>query len=554
MNSAVVGLIAFFLLFLGYKYYGGLIERKVVRPDDSKKTPAHRLYDGQDYSPGKKSLLFGHHFSSIAGAAPIIGPVVAVYNFGWGLGAVWIVVGAIFMGAVHDYLSLMVSVRNDGNSMADVAGKVMGKKSKKMFAIFMWITLVLIITVFGWVAAKTLATKPEIVLPTFLLLPIAMLFGFAVYRLNVPVSVGTISAILLLLGSIYLGYKVPILLPFALKTNMILWFTALMGYALVASVLPVWLLLQPRDYLSTFVLFIGLAVGIAGLLVTHPEINAPVFTGVMSGQGPVWPTLMVLIACGAISGFHSIVSGGTTSKQLDKESDGRVIGYGGMIMESVLAFIALLAVSAGLFWNPPAGMEQFGFRTLFEQKGWIVAFGTGYGRFVEPFIGISLGTLFAMTMLKTFIMTSLDTSTRLARFIFTETFGENSNILKNKWVASFISILPAFILGVTGSWQGIWTLFGASNQLIAALSLIVVSAYLIGVKKPAKYTLIPAGIMLITTIVALLYKIYSDLILAPEPKYFIVLVALVILYLAIVMMREARDIFFNKKINVENNM
>ncbi len=539
MNSAVVGIIAFIALFLGYKYYGSFIEERIVRPDDDIPTPAHELYDGQDYSPAKKPLLFGHHFSSIAGAAPIIGPVVAVYNFGWGLGALWIVIGSIFMGAVHDYLSLMISVRNEGKSMAEVAGRVMGERSKKMFGVFMWIVLVLIITVFGWVAAKTLATKPEIVIPTFSLIPIAMLFGFIVYRLNVPISIGTVGAIALLFGSIYLGYKVPIILPFSTDTAMTVWFGGLMAYALVASVMPVWLLLQPRDYLSTFVLFIGVGVGILGLLITHPTINAPVFTGVMSSQGPVWPTLMVMIACGAISGFHSIVSSGTTAKQLDKESHGKVVGYGGMIMEAVLAFLALLAVSAGLFWDPPAGMEQFAFRTLFESKGWIVAFGTGYGRFVEPFVGITLGTLFAMTMLKTFIMTSLDTSTRLARFIFVETFGEKSELFKNRWFAGIISIIPAFLLGVTGSWQGIWTLFGASNQLIASLALIVVSTYLVGIKRPSKYTLIPAGIMLVTTIVSLLYKIYNDLFV--NSHYLIAALAIFLLVMAFVIVREAKE-------------
>ncbi|MDK2836284.1 MAG: carbon starvation protein, partial [Thermosediminibacterales bacterium] len=359
MNSAVLAILATIWFVIAYKWYGKKMEDKLVVPDDSVPTPAVEMNDGVDYYPAKPIILFGHHFSSIAGAGPILGPVGAVAAFGWGGSILWILLGTVFIGAVHDYLSLMVSVKFKGNSIPEIAQQVVGRRARNLFSIFVLITLILIVAVFGYVATNTLISTPAVVIPTFGVIAVAMLFGYMVYRLNFSTSLATVLALIALFFLIWLGYKVPISLPFAPKTNFAIWFILLMAYGLVASVLPVWLLLQPRDYISTWVLIIGLVAGLIGTFITHPTINAPAFTTFNTSSGPMWPMLFIIIACGAISGFHSLVGGGTTSKQLAKQSHGRLVGYGAMLTEGVLATLALLTVSAGLFWKAPAGMEQY---------------------------------------------------------------------------------------------------------------------------------------------------------------------------------------------------
>jgi carbon starvation protein len=512
MNSLTLAAVSVLLLYLGYRFYGGWIERRIVEPDDSTPTPAFSCADGVDFCAAEQPLLFGHHFSSIAGAGPIIGPLVALAHFGWLATILWIVVGSIFLGAVHDYLALMISVRHRGASIAEIARQTMGRGAKMVFSIFLWLALVLIITVFGVVGAQTLVQKPEIVLPTLMIIPLAMLFGLMIYRLRFPVFLGSAIAVIGLFLFIHLGYLWPIDIsgPVLGLEPVMLWFAILMVYCLIASILPVWLLLQPRDYLSTYTLFIGLVVGYLGLIWARPAVSAPAFVGFNSSQGPLWPMLFVIVACGAISGFHSLVASGTSSKQLAKESQGKLIGYGSMITEGVLAVLALMMVAAGLFWRAPAGMEAFDFQTNFA-RGWIVAFGAGYGRVVGqlPVIGVTVATLFGMIMLKTFVMTTLDTATRLGRFIVTESLGASVPFFGRRLVAALVTILPAFYLGWTNSWKTIWPVFGAANQLIAALSLVVISSYLVGVRKPSRLTVLPAIFMSATTVAALLWLAFN---------------------------------------------
>jgi carbon starvation protein len=318
-----------------------------------------------------------------------------------------------------------------------------------------------------------------------------------------------------------------------------IWFVLLMIYCLIASVLPVWLLLQPRDYLSIYVLLVGMVLGYLGLFLMHAPMNTPAIVSFSSNIGPMWPMLCVIIACGAISGFHSLVAGGTTSKQLDRESDGKFIGYGGMITESILAILALLAVTAGLYYVAPSGMEEFSYGTLMQEKGWIVTFGVGYGRFLS-FIKIPMliGSLIGVLMLITFILTTLDTSTRLSRFILTESIGDRISIFKNRWFATVISLLPAFYLGFSGHWEDIWPVFGASNQLVAALALLIVSTWLAEIKKPSRYTLIPCIFMLFTTIGALIVELYQFLFF-PGGKYLLGAIALVLMIMAMAVVKEA---------------
>ncbi|TDX48028.1 carbon starvation protein A [Orenia marismortui] len=550
MNSAVVLVFSMLWFWVAYRWYGNKLESKLIQPDDSRPTPAVEFNDGIDYYPSKPSMLFGHHFSSVAGAGPILGPIAAFAAFGWGGTLLWILVGTVFIGAVHDYLSLMLSVRFKGNSLPEIAQETIGKRARNLFSIFVLLTLVLVVAVFGFVAAKTLSTTPNVVIPTFGIIPLAMFFGFLVYKRNFSTVIGTIIALGGLFLLIWLGYKYPLSLPFTAKVNFSIWFVLLMGYGLIASVLPVWVLLQPRDYISNWVLIIGMGVGLIGTIITHPTINAPVFTSFNSKQGPMWPILFIVVACGAISGFHSLIASGTTSKQLAKESDGRFIGFGAMLVEGVLAVVALLAVSAGLFWQAPAGMEQFAFLNILSTSGPIKAFGLGYSRLVEPLLG-TFGMIFGITMLKTFVMTTLDTCIRLGRLLTAELIAPKIPALNNKFLASLFIAIPAFFFGYTGTYNIIWPVFGAANQLIAALSLLVITAYLVGVKKPTKYTLYPAIFMILTTIGALVYQGYQFL-FKDNPDYILGFTAIGLIILALVVADEAKKIFMRNKSNKKN--
>ena len=549
MNTLIIAFILIAWLILGYKIYGSFIEKKVVQPDKSRVTPAHELKDGIDYSPAKKSLLFGHHFSSIAGAGPILGPLLGVLYFGW-LGALlWIAIGSIFLGAVHDYTSLMISVQNKGKSLADISENTLGFRTKIIFSVFIWLTLALVIAVFAVVAAQTLVSQPEIVIPTFGLIFIAMIFGWLIYKKNINILAGTLISLAALFFLIYLGNLVPIVLPAQIlgMSSQKFWFFILIIYSLFASSLPVWFLLQPRDYISTWILFLGLGLGYLGLIVAHPPLNAPAFVSFNSKGGPFWPMLFVIIACGAISGFHSLVAGGTTAKQLPDEPCGKLIGYGGMVTEAALAGLVIFIAASVLIWDPAGTESQFGFQYFMTTLGNpILAFATGYGKLISslPAVTLVIGTFFGMVMLNAFVLTTLDTGTRIGRFITTELLGKSVPPLRNRWVSSLFILVFAAVLGGTEGYKAIWPVFGASNQLVAALALIVVSSYLVGIKRPKKYTVYPAIFMLLTTLGALVYQGY---IFFKTKSYLMGTVSVVLIILAAIIVFDARAILFSRQ-------
>ena len=428
-----------------------------------------------------------------------------MHYFGWGLTLFWILVGNVFIGAVHDYITLMISVRNRGSSIAEIAESAMGIRAKSVFAIFLVLAMLLVVAVFGVVAAKTLIAQPEMVFPTFAIIPVSMILGWVIYRKNGNLVLATWIAVAVLILNIYIGFKIPIPLPdegLLGLSPLMFWFVALMVYAGVASVLPVQILLQPRDYLSTYVLFGSMGLGILGLLWVHPEINTPVFRGAVSDvQGPVWPMLFVLVACGAVSGFHSLVAGGTTSKQLATETHGKPISYGGMLTEGVVAVVTVLLVGGGLYWVAPAGgnvdMATLGFRETLNSGGWILAFGNGFGNVVHqmlPILSFTFASMIAVLALNTFVLTTLDTAVRITRFIVQESLGPKVPVFQNKYVTTVAVIFLAYLIGATEGWQKIWPIFGATNQLIAAVALMVASTYLMAAKKPTKYTLYPGGV------------------------------------------------------------
>ena len=393
-----------FFYFVGYRYYAERLDREVIQPDNANTTPAVSQNDGVDFVPSKPLVLFGHNFASIAGAGPVIGPIVAMHHFGWAVTLIWILIGNVFIGAVHDYLALMVSVRNRGSSIAEIAEHTMSGRAKAVFALFLVLAMLLVIAVFGVVAAKTLIAQPQMVFPTFAIIPISVALGWFIYSRNANLALSSVVAVLAVILCIYIGFQIPVPLPgdgVLGLSPLMFWFVVLMIYAAVASVLPVQILLQPRDYLSTYILFGSMALGMVALIWVHPGFNTPAYRGLFSeGQGPLWPMLFVLVACGAVSGFHSLVAGGTTSKQLAVESQGRLISYGGMLTEGVVAVITVLLVGGGLYWAAPAGggidMETLGFRETLKSGGWILAYGHGFGNVVHqmlPFLSFTFASM-----------------------------------------------------------------------------------------------------------------------------------------------------------------
>ncbi|OGB88029.1 hypothetical protein A3J44_04520 [candidate division WOR-1 bacterium RIFCSPHIGHO2_02_FULL_45_12] len=534
MNSLFVAIFGLTLSALGYRFYATFIEKNIWRVDYNKKTPAVVKDDGLDYVAAKHwTILFGHHFASIAGAGPIIGPVIACALFGWGPAILWIIIGSIFIGGIHDYSSLMLSVRHNGNSVGHIAQSVISRRSRLVFSCFLLLALVLVVAVFAAVTAKTLVEEPKIVIPTFSVLVAAIILGFMLYRWHINQWLATLTGLIIMGISIYLGLIFPVVINSSQATS--LWICVLLAYAFIASVVPVNIMLQPRDYLSAFILFFGLVLGYLGIIVSLPKMNAPMFINFQSVQGNLWPMMFVIIACGAISGFHSLISSGTTSKQLPRKKDAKIVAFGGMILEGVLSLLAIISVCAGLSWI--GGTPGLVYPELMEKSGWIVTFGKGFGQLVAPLVGATVGSLIAMFTLSSFVLTTLDSATRIARYVAEELLGDGLGlkIFKNKYISTLTVVLAALWLAL-GSWTALWPVFGAANQLIAALVLLLASVYLFQKNRPTLYTFVPAIFMIITTIAALIYQMIGFF---QANNYLLFSLTVVLLVLAADMLIEA---------------
>ncbi len=546
MNSVLLLAVATAWLLFAYRWYGKrTIERQLTEPLDETATPAIAKNDGVDYCPAHPLVLFGHHFSSIAGAGPIVGPIIAAAAFGWGPALLWPLLGGVFIGAVHDYLALMLSVRHGGTSIPDIADRYVSRRARLLFLIFVQLALILVVAVFAALTAQMFLSTPEIVLPTFGAIPLAMLFGLFQYRWTFagPLWLRTLIAFGLLVLLIYLGYLFPLSLPIASDIAYIVWFLLLMLYAYFASTLPVWILLQPRDYISSWVLIVGVVLAVVGIVVSHPALDfttvtegverLPLFLGWYDAEvGPLVPFLFIVIACGAISGFHSIVAGGTTTKQLTKERHALPVSYGAMLAESLIAVIAIIA-AATLSWHGDGGLTA-----MMKGAGPVGAFGKGFGSFTAFLFGEKGGMLVGITMVNIFIMTTLDTTVRLGRFLAAETAGNSLPILRNnRHIATLVPIIPVFLLGISGAWKTIWPLFGAANQLVGALTLIVITAYLYSRGKPMRYTLWATIFMLLVTVAALSFLTYRFL-MGEHPDYILSFIAAALIVLALLMTKE----------------
>ncbi len=537
MNTLTLTILAVVLFSLGYKYYSRWFA-KIWDINPQNKTPATTRYDGVDYVPAKHwTVLFGHHFSSIAGAAPIIGPIIALSIWGWAPALIWIVLGAIFFGGIHDFSSLMVSLRSDGESIAAVAKHAISRRAKTVFAIFIWLTLILVIAVFVHFCASTFIQENRIVIPTVGLIPLAMLIGYMLYDLKFNQISTTVLGLLLLVGLIVLGKMMPLELvkltfkvqDFTLRLGPLqLWGILLLIYAFFASIMPVQTLLQPRDYLCAFLLVGGIIFGFAGIIISRPVMQLPAFIRATPEQGYLWPMLFVTVACGAISGFHSLIASGTTSKQLANEADARRIGYGAMLIEGLVALLALLLVGSAVA-NMPA------LNAILKKGGPIAAFGYGFAEITKPFLG-NWGGLIALTILNAFILTTLDTAARIGRYLTQELLG-----IKNRYISTLIIVILGGSLALSGKWSAIWPMFGSANQLVAALALIVVSSWLVIRGKTIKFTFFPAVVMLITSAAALIYQITRFL---KTGDWLLIIIASVLLALAAYMLLEVDIILF----------
>lgn len=514
MNAAQLIFLALVFLALGYRFYGKFLSRKVFDIDESEPTPAHIYNDGSDFVPTKKSILWGHHFSSIAGAAPIVGPAVAVI-WGWVPALIWVVVGTVFMGAAHDFGALVLSMKNKGQSIASLSGELVSPKVRNLFLIVILFLVWMVIAVFALVIANLFVTFPSSVLPVNFEIIVALLIGYFVNKKGHSLLWPAIAAQILLFVMIDLGSSYPITLESWTSNPLLLWVVLLLIYSFIASVLPVWALLQPRDYINSHQLMIGLTLLILGVLVLQPQVVAPAFQANPAGAPPWFPFLFITIACGAISGFHGLVSSGTTSKQVHNWADAKAIGYGGMVGESVLALLATIAVSAG--FEDSLSWHQH-YSSWGEAKGLsaaINAFVMGSARFLQS-LGLSLD--FSQTMMSVLIIsfaaTSLDTATRIQRYIIGEV-GEISGIqgLKSPFVGASLAILSAFFLMLIqeGGKGGLilWPLFGATNQMLAALTLIMICVYLLKKGKSITPYFIPFVFIFLMTLLGLLYNLVS---------------------------------------------
>lgn len=563
MGAILLIIVAIILFIIAYITYGKFVAQR-LGIDPKRVTPAHSMKDGVDYVPAKSPVLLGHHFASIAGAGPIVGPIMAAV-FGWVPVLLWIIIGGIFFGAVHDFASVVASVRHRGKSIGEVIEEYIGPAGKRLFLIFTWSTLILVMAVFTRLVAGTFVEHPAVASSSFLFMLVAVLFGFGIYRQKFPLGISSIIGILLLVLVIFIGLKVPfsayqLFLDDAVKIELnqkiqskelsdisrssvvkkiidseikaienpgvsiseienlkslisgiekaeasafTFWVYILLIYVFIAATTPVWILLQPRDYLNSFLLYALLLFGVLGIFFAKPEINLPAIK-FSSEIGILFPILFVTVACGAISGFHSLVSSGTTSKQLDRESDAKLIGYGGMLIESVLAIIALLA--AGALLNDK-------FSEMYQANRFIPIFSEGVGSFIAkiPLLNISQNqaSTFSALAVSAFALTSLDTCTRLARFAFQEFFetgrkDKKTRLISNRYVGTLISIAAAWVFIISGTASVIWPVFGSANQLLAALALLAVSVWLAKMKRKNLFTVIPMFFMFIITLTALI--------------------------------------------------
>jgi len=566
MNVAVLLIVAAVLFYLAYRFYARFIAR-LFEENDNTPTPACSMKDDRDYVPTKPLILFGHHFAGIAGGGPIIGPTVALV-FGFLPVWLWAVVGTIFIGAVQDMTVLFASVREKGRSVAEIAKESLGNTGFFLFISFAILMLLLLTSAFLGLTAVSLTSlvpldmmrldSGQTIVNTIMVKGVlnaqiggisstsliiitafAPFLGWLVYKKGIPVNLAAVLAIIVCICSILIGMQYPVSL------NPDVWMIILCFYTLVAAGIPVWIILQPRDFTNSFLLYVGVAAlfiggivaGLKGITFTAPALNLAEGS---SKLGPIWPFLFITVACGAVSGFHSLVAGGTSSKQVSKETHIKKIAFGGMLLEGLLAIGVMIAVGCGIAF---ADYVSIAFPTAAGVKANpILAFAIGVGGLLDKALGIPpvYGTVFGILMVEGFVITTLDTAVRLNRYLFEELwrviFKNVPKIMQSYLFNALLCVVLMYILAYTNAFAAIWPIFGSANQLLASLALIAVSAWLAKRKKTAWFTVLPAIFMMVTTI----YSLFSLLITKYIPKNNMALaatdVALIILSIGVIIL------------------
>ncbi|MBR7148877.1 MAG: carbon starvation protein A [Firmicutes bacterium] len=565
MNGITLLLIGIAVLVCGYIFYGRWLCKQWGVGESTEETPAHTLRDDVDYVPAPVPVLMGHHFSSIAGAGPITGPInAAAAGFGWGACVLWILIGGIFFGGPHDFGALFASVRHNGKSIGEIISANMSLRAKRLFVIFAYLTLILVVAAFSAIVASTFGVtyddagaltaagvaNAQVAMVSLMFIIMAIVFGFAVYRKGVNMKIASVIGVIGIVICIAIGLN---FYPIQFSTTTWMWLVG--AYIMVASVAPVWILLQPRDYLSSFLLYAMLALAALAVFMGNPSMDTMPLIDTPNNPTPVFPVLFTTIACGAISGFHSLVGSGTTSKQLDKEKDAKPIAYGGMLIECVLALLTLCAVAHAYSF---AGTDL-------AFNGATAIFGGGIASMIDPSRGTVYSVLFTLLVLtySTFCLTSLDTATRLGRFMFQEfwidsTKGETpenvtgyKKVLANPYVATVITVVLGILLGMNG-YAKIWALFGSANQLLAALGLLAIAAWLGNTGKKNAMCWIPMFFMLAVTIASLIINTKNQIAVisaggADWGPYVQAIVGVLLVVLAVVLAIEGVQTIFGKK-------
>ncbi len=556
---SALGVIAFALLMYGagFFFYSRYLSQKVFGLDDSRKTPAHELEDGVDYVPTNKWILLGHHFTSITGAGPIVGPAIAVI-WGWVPALLWVVLGAVFIGAVHDFGALVTSIRHKGRSIGTILGEYAGERARVLFLLLILALAVLVNAVFAYVIALLFTKFPSSVIPAWAIIPLALTFGYSVYKLRVNFLIPTVFFLALLYASMFLGKAYPVdispLAGFLGLEPIMLWILILFTYTFFASSLPVWLLLQPRDFLNGLQVVILLFLIYIGALVANPTIVAPAVNSSPEGAPPMFPFLFITIACGALSGFHALVSSGTSSKQLYRESDARTVGYLGFLGESSLAVAVILACTAGIAMFSADRFAELYSSWAVIKKSAVPAVVEGGANLISSLgIPLDLGKTLIATLIVLFAATTMDTSVRIQRYILNE-LGQIYSIkpLRNAWFASLVAVLTsmALVLAKEGGKGGLvfWPVFGAANQLLAGLALLVTFLYLRRSNRPTLPILIPLLGVLVITSTAMFMNAVNN---AIRGDYLLSTVSGIILILEVAIILEAIKAIRSERVEAE---
>lgn len=505
MNAAVALALGLIVVFIGYRFYARYIDRVVMRADADKMTPARMYMDGVDFVPTGRNVLFGYQFKSIAGAAPVIGAILAA-QWGWLPAMLWLFVGVLFIGWVHDYTSAMISVRSEGLTFGGLSYRLISPRARSILLSFIYFYLLLVVSAFGAVVAKALVSTGEAVVGLVVLTLAGVLAGQMIYRWKRDIILTSAVTVVIAVGGIVAGNLLPASMFLGTLADKIwVWAAFAFLFSYFGATLPIWQFAQPVNYVSFYIVFLGLIGGVVGAFVGHPNFTLPAFTQPVIAIGPIWPMLFVTLACGAISGWHSLVSSSGTARQLESEADARPVAAGAMFAEMMLGLLALVAASVAF-----KGLPQFGAALKEGSAGGVFAIGLSK---LLGYLGlpIGVGKTFAAVLIIILAITVMQLVLRFMRLATAELVGERIPAMRNVQLATLVACLFGMVLTLSGWWQYLWVLFGGANQLMASLALLVVSIWLVSQRRKAAFAFIPMLFMFVTTVGALCYTSYNVL-------------------------------------------